>query len=88
MAANSKHYAKDLRHLVMLNGFALQESTISQVPIPSIPIPTVPTSPQGLSPNQQQTLRPIVNTVVRPVLPQNQPQQRPPVPVPFGKSLF
>lgn len=88
MAANSKHYAKDLRHLVMLSGFSLQESTISQAPIPSIPIPTVPTSPQGLSPNQQQTLRPVVNAVVRPIQPQNQPQQRPPVPVSFGKSQF
>ncbi len=86
MTANSKHYAKDLRHLVMLNGFALQESTVSQPPIPTVPIPTVPTSPQGLSPSQQQTLRSTANPVVRPPqLPQNQQpqaQQRPP----FGKS--
>jgi hypothetical protein len=86
MAASSKHYAKDLRHLVMLNGFCLQESTVSQPPIPNIPIPTVPTSPQGLSPSQQQTIRPTQNVVVRPPQPQNQPQQRPPVP--FGRTSF
>jgi hypothetical protein len=86
MTANSKHYAKDLRHLVMLNGFCLQESTVNQPPIPNIPIPTVPTSPQGLSPSQQQTIRPTQNVVVRPPQPQNQPQQRPPVP--FGRTSY
>ena len=87
LTANSKLYAKDLRHVVMLNGFALQESTVSQPPIPSVPIPTVPSSPPGLSPSQQPTLRPAVNpsSVVRPPqLPQNPPQQRPP----FGMFLF
>lgn len=85
MIANTKHYAKDLRHLVLLNGFSLQESTVSQPPIPTVPIPTVPTSPQGLSPSQQQALRPTPNPVVRPQLPPNPTQAQPRPPIPFGK---
>lgn len=89
MAANSKHYAKDLRHLVLLNGFTLQESAVSQPSIPTVPIPTVPTSPQGSSPSQQPALRPTTNPVVRPPqLPQNQPQTQQRPPVPFGKPVY
>lgn len=83
MTANTKHYAKDLRHLVMLNGFTLQEAVPSQPPIPNVPIPTIPASPPGSSPIQQQAIRPSVNPVVRPTQPQNPSQPQRPA---FGRA--
>ena len=84
--ANTKHYAKDLRHLVMLTGYSLQESVVNQPPVATVAIPPVPTSPHGSSPSQQTTIRPpaVAPAAVRPPQPQqNQPLQRPVVP--FGK---
>ena len=80
-AANLKHFAKDLRHLVMLNGFSLQESVNQQVV--SVPIATVPTSPQGLSPGQPNFRPGPLNAgLVRPTQPSQTNVQRPPHP--FG----
>ena len=85
--ANTKHYAKDLRHLVMLNGYCLQESVVNQPPVATVTIPPVPTSPHGSSPSQQANIRPaaVAPPVVRPPQPQ-QNQQLPRPVVPFGWS--
>ena len=92
--ANSKHYARDLRHLVLLNGYALQESVSQPPPLVSIPvIPVVPDSPQRHSPIQQQLQQnqqqQQAQQQQQQQLPQQQQQQvfRPAVPNPAVQSI-
>jgi len=95
VTANAKHYAKDVRHLVMLSGFSLAESApVPQAPLPNVGTTTTtvnPASPPGLSPGQP-VFRPTAPTVpgtVPAVRPAQQPVQLPPpqqrAPTPFGK---
>ena len=98
VTANAKHYAKDVRHLVMLSGFSLAESApYPQAPLPNVGATTTTVnfaSPPGLNPGFQ--VNPFFDRLLLPVLeliqlsavqPAQQSVQLPPpqqrAPIPF-----
>ena len=70
VTANAKHYAKDVRHLVMLSGFSLAESApYPQAPLPNVGATTTTVnfaSPPGLNPGFQ--VNPFFDRLLLPVL--------------------